>query len=102
MVILAFGATNAIAATDPRAYQSVFTQWYVRGIRACRNDCPEWFVTESDRRFHTTIAHMKALAATHLKIAVANVHVAMTYTAVLELEQDFGAFWNRCRMLAQL
>jgi len=101
MIVHPLGTAGAFSAANPGTYQPVLAERNVRGVGAGCDDGTVWLMAECDWWLHSTIAHEKALAATHIKIAVADMYIAVANTAVLEFEQYFGAFRLRCWMFTR-
>jgi hypothetical protein len=91
VIVHAFQAAHALAAADPRTHQPILADRRILRIRPGRDHCAVGFVAQRHWRMHPAIAHVETLAAAEIEIALADMHVAMADTAILQLQQHLGA-----------
>src|SRR5262249_45940613 len=90
-IVLAVAAAHACTTADPRAHQAILAYRNAAGLRSSSEHRPVGFVAEGVRQLHATLGHVEALATSQLEVAVTDMHVAMAYATILELEQHLGA-----------
>src|SRR5712692_2863354 len=78
---------RALAAARPRIDEAIRADRRISRFGSRRDDGAVGFVAERHRRMHAALAHVKALAAAEIEVAVANVRVAVANAAVFEPEK---------------
>ena len=89
-IVQPFAAARAAAATRPRVNQTLHSLRHTAGFRSRGDHRAIGLMAQSRGQFYTALAHEQTLAASQIEVTVPYMHVAVAYTAVLELEQHLA------------